>query len=133
KSYLTRLNADGSLDGGFGSGADGFVETLALQSDGRIVMGGSFTSVGGKSRNHIARLNADGSLDPGFNPGSGANDTVHALGIAPDGKIIIGGSFTTMDGQARNHFTRLNADGTVDATFAIGSGANARVNVVVPQ
>jgi len=42
---------------------------------------------------NMARLNSDGSVDPSFDPGSGPDDTVRALLLQPDGKIIIGGKF----------------------------------------
>ena len=58
---------------------NGFVSALALQHDGKVLLGGSFTTVNGQLRNRIARLNADGSLDATFNPD--ANNTVLALAI----------------------------------------------------
>ena len=90
-----------------------------MQPDGKIVVGGAFTTLGGQARNYIGRLNADGTLDATFNPGAG-ND-VHALAVQADGKIVVGGSFTTLGGQARNHIGRLNADGTLDAAFNPGA------------
>ena len=50
-------------------GADGGVSTIAVQSDGKIVVGGLFTLLGGQPRNYIGRLNPDGTLDTSFNPG----------------------------------------------------------------
>src|SRR5205814_2235697 len=103
RNYLARLNADGSVDSGFNPApiADYVrfkpsVQSLALQADGSIVVGGQFTDVGGASRNRIVRLNADGSLDPTFDPGSGANSTVSTLAMQADGKIIAGGDFTNI-------------------------------------
>jgi uncharacterized delta-60 repeat protein/prepilin-type N-terminal cleavage/methylation domain-containing protein len=116
---IARLNADGRLDTSFnpGTGANGLVWALALQADGKVVIGGEFTSVDGMSRNRIARLNADGSLDTSFNPGSGTNNSVRALAIQSSGKIIIGGEFTTFNGGTRPHLARLNADGSLDTSF----------------
>jgi hypothetical protein len=74
-----------------GTGADGTVVAITLQPDGKILIGGDFTSYNGTPRNRVARLNADGSLDMSFNPGTGANSTVYALAVQPDGKILIGG------------------------------------------
>jgi uncharacterized delta-60 repeat protein len=131
RTFIARLHMDGTLDPTFdpGNSADVGVGVIALaaQPDGKTVIGGAFTTVGGVPRNRIARLNTDGSLDTTFNPGSGANDWVKSLAVQPDGKIIIGGQFTTMNDIPRNYITRLNGDGTLDATFASGSGADSIV------
>ncbi len=104
------------LDSAFlNPGANGTVYSLAIQADGKILVGGDFTTLGGQPRNHIARLNADGTLDSAFNPGAGSY--VDLLAIQADGKILVGGWFTTLGGQPRNHIARLNADGTLDSAF----------------
>ena len=135
RNRIARLNADGSHDTGFkpGSGANSYVETLAVQADGKIIIGGQFTSVNSTERNYIARLNADGSLDASFNPGSGANNYVWTSALQADGKIIIGGDFTTVNGIAHNNIARLNADGSLDASFSPGSGASSSVRNIVLQ
>ncbi|MHB0858759.1 MAG: delta-60 repeat domain-containing protein [Anaerolineae bacterium] len=112
-----------SPDDGFNPGADLFVLTLALQPDGKILVGGAFSTLAGQTRNYIGRLNADGSLDAGFNPG--ANAVVLALALQPDGKTLVGGEFTTLDGQPRGYLGRLQADGTIDTGF--NPGANGSV------
>lgn len=124
---ITRLNADGSMDTSFdqGTGTSSWVESISLQNDGKIVIGGAFSSYNGSSRNNIARLNPDGSLDTGFDPGSGANlYPIHATLIQPDGKILIGGNFTSYDGTSRNNIARLHTDGSLDTSFDPGTGAN---------
>jgi uncharacterized delta-60 repeat protein len=125
-SRIARLNSDGSLDTTFnpGSGASSGVETIAIQSDGKIIIGGFFASVNGTSRSRIARLNSDGSLDTTFSQGSGANSDVWTTALQSDGKIIIGGNFTSVNGTSRNYIARLNSDGSLDTTFDPGSGAN---------
>jgi uncharacterized delta-60 repeat protein len=125
-NFITRLNIDGSLDAIYnaGTGANGGVSTTAIQSDGKIIIGGNFTAYNDTARNYIARLNADGSLDASFNLGTGANGGVSTTAIQSDGKIIIGGNFTGYNGTARNHIARLNTDGSLDASFNIGTGAN---------
>ena len=129
RNYVARLNANGTLDATFnpGTGADNMVWTTTIQGDGKIIIGGIFTSYNGTPRNRIARLNADGTLDTTFNPGTGTNDWVITAAIQNDGKIIIGGDFTSYDGTSRNHIVRLNADGTLDDTFNPGTGANNMV------
>ena len=74
---------------------------MAVQTDGKILLGGAFTTLGGggtgtTTRNRIGRLNADGTLDTSFDPG--ANDSVYALAVQADGKIVVGGTFTTLGG-----------------------------------
>ncbi len=132
RNHLGRLHADGSLDTSFNPGANGSVYALALQADGKIVAAGPFTELGEgiftTARIFIGRLHADGSLDTTLNPG--ANGAVYAVAVQPDGKILVGGSFTALGGgtgtTTRNRIGRLNADGTVDTTF--NPGANGEVS-----
>ncbi|MCB0763814.1 MAG: hypothetical protein R2815_13085 [Flavobacteriales bacterium] len=122
----------GSLDPAYGTGpgANSRVSAAQLQQDGKVLIGGTFTSFAGASRNRIARLLRNGSLDPTFAPGTAASGTVNAIAVQPDGKIIIGGQFTSYAGVAQGRIARLNADGSLDATFASGSGFNGNVNTV---
>jgi uncharacterized delta-60 repeat protein len=134
RGYIARLNADGSVDTSFRAGPSYWVRHMALQPDGKIVIGGFFTSVEGQSRNLIARLKPDGSLDSTFNPGDGARGTlsvsitgngdpfVFQVAVQPDGKILITGNFTMFNRFSANGIARLNADGSLDRTFQIGSG-----------
>src|SRR6185369_14420460 len=118
RNHIARLNSDGTLDSSFlvpGSGVNGDVGSLALQADGKTVIGGVFTSVNGTTRNGIARLNSDGTLDTSFlAAGSGTNSSVLAIAVQSDGKIVIGGFFTSVNGTTRNGAARLNVDGTLD-------------------
>jgi uncharacterized delta-60 repeat protein len=129
---IARLNSDGSLDPGFDhvTGANGGIQSVALQPDGRILIGGWFTTYDGTPRNHIARLNGDGSLDGTFDPGtgaSGASDNVYAIAVQPDGKVVLGGWFAAFNGVPRNNIARVNSDGTLDAGFDPGTGADNNV------
>jgi uncharacterized delta-60 repeat protein len=136
RSYIARLNSDGSLDSSFVAGPSYWVRTMALQSDGKIVIGGWFHQVEGQPRNAIARLNTDGSLDTSFNPGSGAwgtlgigidgktNEFIFATAVQPDGKILITGNFTNYNGVRINGLARLNSNGSLDTTFDTGDGLN---------
>ncbi len=130
-----RINADGSIDSSFnpGTGADSSVFAIALQSDSRILIGGFFNTFNGTTRNRIARLNSDGSLDTTFNIGTGANSAVRAIAVQPDGRIVIGGQFTSYNGTARNNIARLNADGSLDTTFNVGTGANNTLHAIALQ
>lgn len=113
---IARINADGSLDTGFhtGTGASAAVMATAIQPDGKIIIGGSFTNYNGISRNRIARINADGSLDVSFNPGTGPDLYIQTIALQQDGKILIGGAFTHYNGATRNRLARLNPDGSLD-------------------
>jgi len=121
---IARLNADGTLDTGFvtGSGFNSAVSSLALQSDGKILVGGSFNDYDGVDIRNIARLNADGTLDTGFLTSSGFNASVRSLALQSDGKILAGGEFTNYDKVSISRFARLNADGTLDTGFVTGRG-----------
>lgn len=123
------LAQDGNIDNTFniGTGANTFVQTTSIQSDGKIMIGGVFTSYNGTSINRIARLNTDGSLDTSFNPGTGANGTINDLTIQSDGKIIITGQFSSYNGTVRNRIARLNTDGTLDTSFNSGTGGDNQI------
>jgi uncharacterized delta-60 repeat protein len=134
--------ADGDRDPTFnpgGSGADAGISAVAVQPDGKIIIGGGFNSYNGNSAvsHFVMRLNADGTPDQTFNPGgAGPNSGVGAIAIQSDGKILIGGAFTSYNGDANasDKIMRLNADGTRDPTFnAGGIGADNNVFAVAVQ
>ena len=104
---MARLNANGRVDPTFEySGANFSIEALAVQADGRILAGGAFTQIGGRTRKHLARLNPDGGLDAGFaDPGFDFN--IDALALQADGKLVVGGRFATVGAQPRNGLARL--------------------------
>jgi uncharacterized delta-60 repeat protein/uncharacterized repeat protein (TIGR01451 family) len=136
RPHIARLNADGTLDTTFdpGAGPDGNIWCVALQIDGRIVIGGEFKNVGFSARSGVARLNSDGTLDFSFRPGQGIPvGSVYALGLRPDGKIWIGGEFTKFDVYSLKRFCRLNANGSVDASFDPGTGADGTVYSIAMQ
>ena len=128
---------DPSFDPGLGVTVSGAINAVAVQSDGKIVIGGSFTGYNGIGRHGIARLNSDGTVDTSFNPGNGISDVVYALAIQPDGKIVIGGSFSSYDGVSCGGVIRVNSDGSIDPSFnsgsGIGTGFNNRVRSVAIQ
>ena len=86
----------------------GTVLALALQDDGKVIIGGYFLSVNGLARTNIARLNADGSVDETWNPG--ANDAVRQIVMSgPD--VFVLGDFTLIGGQNRNGLAKLSTSG----------------------
>ena len=135
RNRIARLNSDGSLDTSFdpGVGADGHIDALAMQSDGKFIIGGDFTGYNSVSRNRIARINSDGSLDTSFDPGAGTNNTVDDVKIQSDGKIIVAGNFTTYSGSSINRIVRVNTNGSIDTSFNAGSGANDHIGSLVIQ
>ena len=132
---ITRLNSDGTVDNTFnpGVGANGDIETVAIQTDGKIVIGGNFTSYDGNFVNFIARLNSDGSFDPTFNTAGGFDSRVKDIKIQNDGKVVCAGEFYTFDGNSSTSIVRINTDGSYDATFVVGMGFNNRVDSIVIQ
>ncbi|UTW63956.1 T9SS type A sorting domain-containing protein [bacterium SCSIO 12741] len=116
---IAKVKADGTLDKSFnaGAGANSWVTAIAVQSDGKIVIGGLFTNFDNKAHTRIARLNTDGSIDTSFHTGSGFNDRVTHIRIQADGKIVIGGWFNQYNGATANKITRLNSDGTLDTGY----------------
>ncbi|MBL9159154.1 MAG: hypothetical protein JNJ70_16860 [Verrucomicrobiales bacterium] len=146
RSRIARLNPDGSVDttfGGDGSGFNGSVWSVALQSDGKILVGGGFSTFSDGNATHsrlrIARLNSDGSLDISFNTDvEGTNSSISALAVQPDGKVLIGGNFTGVSDGTGSHsrlrIARLNSDGTVDTSFgADGSGTDGTILSIADQ
>lgn len=139
---IARLNTDGTLDtsfnlGGLGAqyGITGYsnetiVKNVKLQPDGKIIVVGNFTAFNSIVRNHIARLNNDGSIDLSFNSEIGfgfqSNEyvNVNSISIQNDGKIIVGGQFTSYNNTLTKGLVRINSDGSIDNTFNVGNGFN---------
>ena len=135
QNHIARLQPDGTPEASFnpGTGANSNVVAVALQLDGKVLVAGEFTTINGTTRNRIARLNADGSLDNTFDPGAGANDSAGSIALQPDGKVLLGGYFTSVNGANRSGIARLNADGSLDNTFNPGTGADNSVWSVAVQ
>ena len=108
-AHIARLNPDGSLDASFkpSPALNGAVRSIALQADGKIIIGGSFDRMGTATCPGIARLNADGSLDSEFDVGQGASGSVWCVALQPDGKILAAGRFTNFGGVAVGRIVRL--------------------------
>ena len=139
RNRIIRLNSNGTIDNTFNigtgltNGFDGPVSTIALQPDGKILVGGAFTSYSGVTSNYIIRLNTGGTIDNTFNIGSGFDNGVKTIVLQPDGKILVGGGFTSYSGVTSNRIIRLNTGGTIDNTFNIGSGFDNAVYSIALQ
>ncbi len=131
---VVRFNSEGSVDSTFdASGVEidliaqpYYTKPLSLQADGKIIVGGSFETADG-AHHSLLRLNPNGSIDPAYNPIIQSADQVSPPSVTtgivqPDGKLLISGSFATVNGVARPSLARLNADGTLDTTFMPAAG-----------
>jgi uncharacterized delta-60 repeat protein len=135
RNRIARFNFNGSLDTSFdpGTGADAEITAAVLQSDGRIVVAGLFTSFNGFMHNRVCRLNANGSVDQSFGLGAGIDNSVLALALQSDGRILVGGQFSQVDLTQRFNLARLNTNGSVDLTFDPVNGPSGDVNAIVIQ
>lgn len=132
RNRFVRLNSDGTEDTTFytnlGSAFGGIVFASLVQADQKIVVSGAFLTFNGNLRNRIVRLNTDGTEDTTFatNVSIGADNTVVALALQPDQKILAGGIFNSFNVVTRHRLVRLNTDGTDDTTFNtnVGAGLN---------
>lgn len=136
RNFIARLHPDGSLDTSFNPILTGSinspqlrVDAIVVQSDAKILVGGTFNAVNGISRTGIARLNADGSLDPTFSTGSGSA-SVKTIVVQADGRILIGGAFGTFAGRSRRNIARLSSTGTPDNEVGV-TGPNSAVQAIV--
>lgn len=139
-SYIGRVSANGTVDQEFNPQVTGTIPTvvgcMALQSDGKILLGGSFNKLCGQSRTDIGCITSDGSLDASFNPTvfGGLGYCVSSILVGADGKILVGGSFTSLAGQPRGCLGRLNSDGSLDANFTADLGGSfCAVSALVRQ
>lgn len=129
---LTRLNANGTADATFNIGTGvtsngGFVRSILVQADGKILVGGTFTTFNGQTVGNLVRLTTTGGLDAGFTIGTGTDGAVRAMAQQADGKILLGGAFTALNGQPAPRLARLLLNGPLDNTFDVGTGPNNAV------
>ncbi|MBV9960136.1 MAG: VCBS repeat-containing protein [Acidobacteria bacterium] len=122
QAKVARLNADGSVDSSFFQGLTSFgtFQAVALQADGKILVGGVFFyNVNGTNYNSLARLNANGSFDESFTIKTTSifQTFVTKIFPQPDGRLFVSGDFETINNIERHSFARLNQDGSVDASF----------------
>ncbi len=129
KNRLVRLNSDGSSDPAFSinSGFNSTVYKVGQLASGKIIACGQFTTCNGAAARRIIRLNANGTADNTFTVSTAANGFVYSFAEQADAKIIIGGGFTTFAGATRNRIARVNINGSNDATFTPGTGANSSI------
>ncbi len=128
KKLIVRLNEDGTLDEGFNvtdifSSSTGFITSIELQQDNRILIGGSFSGTGMQGSKSLLRLNHDGSIDDTFQIGSGAAisgptlSEIKSINVLSNGKILLGGRFDYFNGVNQRDFTILNSNGSIDQSL----------------
>ena len=130
---LARLSQDGTLDESFQaniSGENAFINSIAIQPDGKIIIGGKWMTINGKANQTFARLLPDGSVDNSFQTGTGFNGQVQKVALQSDGKIVVGGLFNSYNGKLSQKIVRLNTDGSLDTSFEVGFGFNNSVNAL---
>lgn len=128
---IVRLTANGTVDSAFAAPRFGGVLPIFPRFDisrsGVVYARGDFTTVNGVARARLVRLLASGSVDPAFDPGLGPNGAVYVLVSLPNGQIVIGGNFTSYNGTSVGRIARINPNGTLDTSFATGSGFSGDV------
>ena len=143
---IVRLNSDGTRDTSFTSYftndfefLSAIVNSIQIQPDNKILVGGYFNVYSGQTRNGILRLNSNGTLDTTFGSTSGFTGAfsfggeVKSMILQSDGKILCGGDFTGYSGASSNNLIRLNNNGTIDTSFNVGSGFNGKVKDIKLQ
>jgi uncharacterized delta-60 repeat protein len=123
---LVRLNSDGSLDNTFTIGTgfqNSLVNSFGIQSDGKIIVVGGFTSFNGYAKRYLIRLNTDGTIDNTFLVSNLINNSVDDILILPDDKILVIGIFS-------KKLVKLNANGSTDSSFDVGIGFNSASRII---
>jgi uncharacterized delta-60 repeat protein len=132
---IARLNTDGTFDESFdiGEGFNNTVYSIIILNNNGILVGGDFTNYNTENKNRLALLNSNGILVSTFNNGQGANGKIRTIAVLPNGKIIIGGSFTQFNGVQRNKITQLNYLGNLDQSFNPNLEINGLVTKIALQ
>jgi uncharacterized delta-60 repeat protein len=138
RNRISRLSPGGATDTSFniGSGFNGDVYVIKIQSDGKILVGGDFTEFNGVSRNLIARLNSDGTLDPSFtSPVTSVTPSlsrVYSI-LKSTGQIILGGASLGIPSAISNNIARLNTDGSYDSSFVANPNGRVLTTLLRPE
>jgi uncharacterized delta-60 repeat protein len=142
---VIRLTADGSVDNSFNigtgfqnSGVSSVPNAAYEQPDGKIVFGGVFTTYNGQTANGLVRVNTDGSIDSSFSSGTGlvaASQPIISIRGLPDGRLVIGGNFTSYNGTSVNRVAVLQSNGDIDNSFTAPADTliNGAVSQIIPQ
>ncbi len=131
---IVRLLPNGQIDPTFqtGSGFDAAVQTLGLQSDGKVLVGGNFTQYRGLKRRYLVRLESNGSYDFSYATSHAANGPIYALTWGIDSTLWIGGAFSFYFERPAPYLMRLLPEGAPDVRFNPGLAPNAPVHYIAP-
>jgi len=126
---LARLNTDGSLDSSLviGTGFNNVTSGVDVDSQGRIIVAGTFTSYSGVSSRCIIRLTSGGTVDTavGLN---GFSNATNSVVVNSDDSLYVGGYFTGFSGTVSNRLIKLTSGFTVDSSFNVGAGLNSNTS-----
>ena len=139
RTSVLRLNANGTGDATLNAGTGAtsnnnpiFVDDLLPLANGQMVVVGPFNGFNGAAAGRIVRLTPTGAVDPTFNAGSGADREIEIIVGLPNGQMLIGGYFDTYNGSPVNGLARLNADGSLDASFVTSFNSQSEaINLLV--
>jgi len=126
---IAKFSSSGVVDNSFNrsGGIDGYIKSLALQTDGKILVGGYIRSYSGSYERGIQRVDNYGTPDPAFDVGTGADTVVECIRLQSNGQVLLGGGFKNFNGTLANSIVRLNANGSRDLAFATGTGFDSAV------
>lgn len=133
-SRPVKIFANGQLDTAFntgGSGAFGIIDAICIQPDQKILLAGTFTQYNGQAASRLIRLNPSGSRDSTFDLNLTFSGSINEITLLPDGRILAGGTFLTVNGLPLSRIARILPNGQPDLTFTPGTGFNGTVRTVV--
>ena len=133
RNRMVKLLSGGTIDTTFsiGTGFNGIVRSIEIDNNGKILVGGNFTTYTGSTNNYFIRLNTDGSKDTSMNIGTGFGNAVYTITKDSSNKYYLGGAFTTYTGTSYNRIIGLNDNGNVNTNFGIGTGFNSTIESIV--
>lgn len=132
---VARLNPNGTLDASFqvGTGPNNLPESLTLLASGKVLVSGSFTNFSGTTDRTLIQLTSTGVIDPSFQPLVQNAGSVMAVVQQPDGKLVVGGDFSEINGQTVRRLARFGPNGALDGTFSTGNTLDTRVAALALQ
>ena len=136
KGFRTvRLNSDGTLDQTYqvANTSNATIRSVTQLANGQALIEGTIRNINGINDQTLLLLNSNGTIDTSFLPVIQANGEVKTMARQADGKIVVGGEFTEINGQNARRLARFNANGTLDTTFQPGSGFNFSVEDLAVQ
>lgn len=126
---LVRLNPNGSVDPSYqvGDGPNSLLISIRLLANGRLLVAGSFTNFNGTLDRSLVQITSTGAVDASFQPVIQTAGSIRDVVQQPDGKLLVGGSFSEINGQAVRRVARFNPNGSLDATFAANTDIDGAV------